>query len=308
MIAATGPSAADALAAGFARAEVRVLSIERTDPLPAGRYTTAALPGRVDVAIQSADVDLITLSDVALTAASVALGDYRVDLDDVAGRVVLTQAGSPFVTTIWSDGRFKSGEMAEARFWGTVSLELAGGAFVTAATAPRPDNPDAYALDRLVITKGAAALIIQGVGGGAGDMTVDARLGGWAVEEATADGLVLVDGGTAGWRQEDETLAADAAYLALTAVGGEWGPDSGRWSGREFGRVVTAFNRMLVSNITYSSLSRASNQVNDAVRDDGRESAARRAGDRTRALLRAAEHAAQVRGGDRAEPDLAGGA
>ena len=296
MIAAAGLSPSDALARGFADAGVRLLAIEWAEPLPAGPLTVGSLPDRVDVAIRAGDVDLVSLRDMPLTAASFRLDDYRLDLDDLAGRVILTHALSPTITTIWSDGRFQTDGQEEARFWGTVSLELAGGAFITAATAARPDNPDHYVLDTLTITKGTAALIISGVGGEAGDMAVAASLGGYRIEEATSDGLVLVDGGASGWRQENERLAADAAYLGLTAPGGEYGPEGGRWSGREVGRVVAAFNRILVSGFTYSSLSRTANQLTDTVRDDSRDTAARRAGERTRAQMVAAEHAALLRG------------
>lgn len=295
---AIGPSSADRLASGFATAGVRVLSVERAEPLPAGPLTTAALPDRVDVTLQSQGVELAALSNVRLTAASFALGDYRVDLDDLAGRVVLTHLDSPTVTTIWGDGRFQSGDMAEARFWGTVSLELEDGAFVTAGTAARLDNPDVYVLDRLTITKGVAALIVSGVGSLDADMTVAASLDGNRIEEATPDGLVLVDGGPVGWRQECGDRPADADYFARTAVGGDFRPDTNRWSGREFGRVVSVFNRILTYSFMQAPLSRINTQTNDALRDnardDGRAIADRRAEERSRALSMAADHAARV--------------
>lgn len=284
------------LAAGFARAGVRILAIERTDPLPSGALTAASLPARVDVTIASTEpsgaVDLMTLKDVPLTAASVALGQYRLDIDDLVGRLIVIDELSQATTTIWSDGRFQADGQAEARFWGTISLDLADGGFITAATVARADNPDQYVLDTLTITKGVAALIVKGVGGESGDLTVAASLGGQAVERSTSDGLVLVDEADgSGWRQEKVALAADAAYLALTNLGAEYGPNSGSWSGREFGRVISAFNRLMVSSVLNTNMSRLTNHLADMLRDDQRSTAQTRSEARRSAELRAVEHA-----------------
>ena len=90
------------------------------------------------------------------------------------------------------------------------------------------------------------------------------------------------------WAQE---TIADAVYLAQTAVGGDYGPGSFAWSGREFGRVVDSFIRSIVLN---SAMRTAANTLDFA-------SDARRRDESTAAMIRfehrrAALHSALMKG------------
>lgn len=287
------------------------VTILRSDPLPAGPLTIAVLPDAVlialvpDALVPDALWPNLLMHDVTASGwkmaeahlgfAMIDLDGYQLTIDDIRAEVLLANLASGQSTRIWGDAMFEVDGEAVGQFWGSTSLELANGMFITCGTAAAADNPNVYSLDKLTITRGAQALVIAAIGGEAGDMTVKGTNRNWSVDDATNDGLVLVEDADAGvWLTENRTGVADADYLRLTAPGEAFGPDGTGWSQREFGRVLSLFVQGIVQNTTSFTTQAAQNVSADDRRSDDARAAQVRAEHRRAAMATAIFHALPV--------------
>lgn len=290
------------LASAASASPVDGLTVTRSDPLPAGPLAVAALPDTVEIALVGAVADAAhfardvgasgwTMQRVGLGSAQIDLDGYRLTIDDIRAELVVDNLASGQSARVWGDATFEAGEAPVGRFWGTTSLQLANGLFITCGTAPAADNPNLYHLDRLTITKGANAIVVSAIGGAVGDdMAVTGTERGWGLEEDTADGLVLVEGAR-GWLTEDRRTA-DEAYLAQTAPGGDFGPGEEVWSQREFGRVLSRFVHAAFHDAASTRMSTVMYDFASEVRRaDDASAASVRAEHRRAALYQAALHA-----------------
>lgn len=296
-------SVASLLAADDALAMAGV-SMTRSDLMPAGPFAAAVMPATVEIALSTGSHfarDVVAsgwqAQRVALGSARIDLDGYRLTIDDVRAELVIDNLASGTSARVWGDAMLGAGERTVGQFWGTTSLQLANGLFITCGTAQAADNPNLYRLDRLTITKGAAALVVSAIGGDGGDMALTGTDGNWALEEDTRDGLVLVEAEGGMWRTEYGAVA-DAATLEQTAPGGFYGPGEEAWSGREFGRVMSRFAHAMMHGATSSySASATLDFAMDSRRYDGVTAALIRAEHRRAALLHAKWRGAVASGG-----------
>lgn len=265
-----------------------------SDPLPTGPLATAVLPDIVDVAIlndsrsfkRDIEAQGWATARVGLGYACVDLVDYRLTIDDIRAELIVDNLLSGERARIWGDANFDADERNVGRFWGTTSLALADGLFITCGTAQVADNPNLYRLDRLTITRGSDAIVVTAIGGEADDMTLTGTTEAGRLEEDTADGLVVVESESGAWLSE-EGDALDAAYLARTAPGESFGPGGRAWSGREFGRILGRFVDTMIQYRSAQIVANAPDYVTDVRRQDDDHAALIRAEHRRAALATA---------------------
>lgn len=286
-----------AIAAGASAIALEGVTIVRTDPLAAGPLAMAALPEIVEIGTSTGahfarDFDAAgwAVQRVGLGFARIDLGGYRLTVDDVRAELVLDNVVTGTSARIWGDAMFEARGDAVGQFWGTTSLELDDGLFITCGTAQSNDNPNLYRLDRLTITKGSNAVVVAAIGGDAGDMTLTGTERDRYLEEDTADGLVLVEQG-GDWLTEDRSAAADAEYLMQTAPGGYYGPGEGGWSDREFGRMLSRFVQTMIGNSSWQNIdAHRVDLASDTRRHDDMYAALVRADQRRMALVNSTLH------------------
>jgi len=269
------------------------VTVTVSDPLPAGMFDTGTLPPIVTVGVArvpepGATVELLgwNVRAVALGKAAIELDGYRLLVDDADASLTLENLSNGFNSRIWGEAGFEAGGEQIGPFWGTISLNLANDMIITAQTARDETAGNAYRLNTLTITRHANALIIQGLGGAeTNDLSFTGIGDGRRVDDEVDDGLVLDEARTGtGWFAEKTTVAADAAYLELTAPGAEFGPDGNGWSEREFGRVLMQFSQYLTMTTSFN--------VDRAVREN--TSALQRDSDLISARIRAELMLAEV--------------
>lgn len=250
---------------------------------------------------------------MGLGYARIDLDGYRLTIDDIRAELILDNLTSGQSSRIWGSARFEvrdtvlSPVLEETssgagdpiaiaappmttreigQFWGTTSLELDNGLFITCGTAAMPDNANLFQLERLTITRGLDALVVSAIGGEAGDMAIEGTGTGYMTDVEVDDGLVLAEAGGR-WLTEDYTAAADADYLAQTMPGAAYGPGENVWSLREFGRVMISFVDVVISGTTSRAVDTVRNHAADTVRHDDDRAAVIRAEHRRAALINA---------------------
>lgn len=255
------------------------VTVTKSDLLPVGPFDVVALPVAVSVALELASMPFAPMKlagwsvhAMALRSAVIDLDGYRLFVDDAEASLTLENLQSGYSSRIWGQAAgFEAGGAAVGQFWGTISLQLANDMLITCETSRAADLSNAYFLDALTITSGDNALIVKGIGGSeSSDLSFTGSTARPNADEAVSDGLVLVESAT-GWLTEEMTGPADAAYLALTAVGDAYEPGNPAWSLREFGRVIATFSRMLTSAIAANTNTTMYDVMREQARDTTRD-------------------------------------
>lgn len=176
--------------------------------------------------------------------AAIDLGDgYTLDIDENASEVVITNAETGEVTRIWGDPHVSIDGRHEYDFWGTTTFTLENGTKITINTEAAADNPNVFYAEKLTITKGDQAIVVDGVSElTKGDLSVSMSDNGQVLDALTRDGFVLNENATgSGWRSELTGDVATQADLDLTRPGALYGPDSTMPSLGELNQTLSTF-------------------------------------------------------------------
>lgn len=177
--------------------------------------------------------------------ASIDLGDgYSLDIDESSSEVVITNADTGETTRIWGDPHVSVDGKHVYDFWGTTTFTLENGTKITINTEAAANNPNVYYAEKLTITKGDQAIVVDGVSElTKGDLSVSMSNNGEFLDAVTRDGFVLEENATgSGWRSELSGNVATQADLDLTRPGALYGPGSITPS---FGELTQAFSAYL---------------------------------------------------------------
>ena len=155
-----------------------------SDPLPVVAIPVAVMPGAVEIALvavspapteNAASASGIWSTDIKSagdwTAQKVELGRavididsvYRLSINDILAEVLLENRETNVVTRIWGDAQVSINGQDVGQFWGNSSFQLGNGTLITANTVISPDNPSAYMLDKLVITRDECGFVVTGI-------------------------------------------------------------------------------------------------------------------------------------------------
>ena len=156
-----------------------------SNPLPVVAIPVAVMPDAVEIALVvippvTSSEDTVPTSEIwsaniesagDWTAQKVELGRavididsvYRLSINDILAEVLLENRETNVITRIWGDAQVSVNGQDVGQFWGTSSFQLANGALITANTVINPDNPSAYMLDKLVITRDEYGFIVTGI-------------------------------------------------------------------------------------------------------------------------------------------------
>lgn len=146
-----------------------------SDPLPVVAIPVAVMPDAVEVAIVAPVKPDVWSTGIASagewTAQKVELGRaiididsiYRLSINDIMAEVLLENRETNVITRIWGDAQVSVNGRDVGQFWGTSSFELANGTLITANTVVSPDNPSAYMLDKLVVTRDEYGFVVTGI-------------------------------------------------------------------------------------------------------------------------------------------------
>jgi len=123
---------------------------------------------------------------------SVDLGDgYTMTINEKSSEIVIKDARGN-TTQIWGDPHVNMNGQHVGDFYGATTFELKNGTKITINTEPWQGNANAYVASQVVVTRGAQALVIDGVSQNQlGDVKVTMGGNGYRVDAAHADGLVL---------------------------------------------------------------------------------------------------------------------
>ncbi|SOB86435.1 protein of unknown function [Sphingomonas guangdongensis] len=213
MIGSVESAPVQATGAGAVSADGVVLAAA-SEALDASVLALAVVPDLTVTVLEdpnASDTTLLIIRQAGTTSVVIELGDgYLLDVDRARASVLLSNARTGLLTTLWGDEAAVSliaGDDA-VRFWGSLTFALDNGAVITATTRQQPDNAWLYALETLTVTRESAAVIVSAA------LDVQTSLDGWAVEFDTPDGVVLQqDAAAAGWVREATNMVADAAWL-----------------------------------------------------------------------------------------------
>lgn len=176
--------------------------------------------------------------------ASVDLGDgYSLQIDENNSEVVITNAETGETTRIWGDPHVDVDGKHVYDFWGTTTFTLENGTKITIDTEAAADNPNVYYAEKLTITKGDQALVVDGVSQlTKGDLSVSMSNNGEFLDAVTRDGFVLNENDSgSGWRSELTGEVATQADLNLTRPGQIYGPGSEMPSFGELNQTLSTF-------------------------------------------------------------------
>lgn len=226
-------------------------------PLPSGPLAMPALPTFVNVTGgtcqqgSGATESFVPTPGAEWTAqmkgsdkASIDLGDgYTLDIDENSSEVVITNAETGEVTRIWGDPHVSIDGRHEYDFWGTTTFTLENGTKITINTEAAADNPNVFYAEKLTITKGDQAIVVDGVSElTKGDLSLSMSNNGELLDAFTRDGFVLNENATgSGWRSELTGEVATQADLDLTRPGALYGPDSTMPSLGELNQALSSF-------------------------------------------------------------------
>ena len=155
-----------------------------SDPLPVVAIPVAVMPDAVEITlaavppapqenasapseIWSAGIESTgdwTAQKVELGRAVIDIDSiYRLSINDILAEVFLENRETNVITRIWGDAQVSVNGQDVGQFWGTSSFQLANGTLITANTVISPDNPSAYMLDKLVITRDEYGFVVTGI-------------------------------------------------------------------------------------------------------------------------------------------------
>lgn len=176
--------------------------------------------------------------------AAIDLGDgYTLDVNENASEVVITNSDTGEVTRIWGDPHVSIDGKHEYDFWGTTTFTLENGTKITINTEAAADNPNVFYAEKLTITKGDQAIVVDGVSElTKGDLSVSMSNDGQLLDAVTRDGFVLNENAAgSGWRSELTGDVATQADLDMTRPGALYGPDSTMPSLGELNQTLSTF-------------------------------------------------------------------
>jgi len=225
--------------------------------LPAGPLAMPALPNFVNITggtmvggqcgtptFQPTDGAQWTASMEGESQASIDLGDgYTLEIDENSSEVVIKNADTGETTRIWGDPHVTIDGKHEYDFWGTTTFTLENGTKITIDTEAAADNPNVYYAEKLTITKGDQAIVVDGVSQlTKGDLSLSMSNNGEMLDMVTRDGFVLNENATgSGWRSELTGEVATQADLNLTKPGALYGPGSTMPSLGELNQALSTF-------------------------------------------------------------------
>lgn len=178
--------------------------------------------------------------------AEVDLGDgYSLKFDERRSQIEVFNAKTGDHTRIWGDPHVDVDGKRAFDFWGTTTFTLENGTKITINTEPWKGNSNAYVASQVVVTKGANALVVDGISQNqVGDLSMIMSNNGYAVDAVHRDGFVLHENATgSGWRSEHTGEVATQSDLNATRVGREYGPGSEMPSLEE---MLPAFSNFLM--------------------------------------------------------------
>jgi hypothetical protein len=155
--------------------------------------------------------------------AEIDLGDGNtLSINEASSEVVIRDADGN-ATRIWGDPHVSYNGKQVGDFWGTTTFVLENGTKITINTETSKWNNMTYA-EQIVVTRGDQALVIDGVSEQTkGDLSVSLGGGGYALDAAHDDGLVIKenDGVASGWTSSISGAAVGQADFNLTKPGAE---------------------------------------------------------------------------------------
>lgn len=138
-------------------------------------------------------------SAVAGGKATIDLGSkYQLKLNENRSEMILVNKETGHETRVWGDPHLdfdNNGQTADdAMFKGTMTFKLPDDTKITINTQPANNRPGQTFADKLTITKGDDAFVVNGLSQNQrGDLTVEHRKDGKALEAATDDGYVMTE-------------------------------------------------------------------------------------------------------------------
>ena len=273
------------------------------DPLYLSGMAASQLPTRANITLNNQSqpealwhVELLDLQNARVDIG----GGYILYIHEANAQMSIENLRTGETASLFGEGTISSDGERIGQIWGRTSFLLENGTIITANTIPSADNSGAYMLDSLVITHRKNSLIVKGVGRETlDDMEFAVSMNGRKLDRNTRDGLVLVENEKGqGWLRDTGNKLVDENYLMKTAPGRGYGPESEKYSAREFAKVLQEFSRLLVTSIvfttTFASLSRQYDSFRNDVSDSLKYSQ-RKAEEEQVAIKMAQEKAAQMR-------------
>jgi hypothetical protein len=136
--------------------------------------------------------------------ATVDLGDgYRLEINEASSQILIINENTNETTNIWGDPHidWNNDGRTDADFWTTTTFQLENGTKITIDTTPWNGNADMYVAERVTITKGDNAVVIDGVSQNTlGDLSISMSQDGRLVDGLTRDGFRVVENANGeGW-------------------------------------------------------------------------------------------------------------
>jgi len=135
--------------------------------------------------------------------ASIDLGDgYTLKLNENSSEATITNANTGETTRIWGDPHVEVDGKHAFDFYETTTFTLDNGTKITVDTQAAPDNPNVFYSEKLTITRGDQAVVVEGLSElEKGDLSITLGGDAEALDAAQHDGFVLEENATgAGWR------------------------------------------------------------------------------------------------------------
>lgn len=182
-----------------------------------------------------------TVQTTGQSTANIDLGDgYKLQIDERSSQMTILNTATGQSTRIWGDPHVEVNGQHKFDFWGTTTFTLANGTKVTINTEQWNGNPNAYVASQVVITKGANAIVVDGISQNKiGDLSISISGNGYALDAAHRDGFTIYEGG--GSWQTGAGRTVTQAEANVTAVGGLYGPGSEMPSLSEVGGFLGSF-------------------------------------------------------------------
>lgn len=217
-------------------------------PLGAGPLATAMLPSLLSVQLGTLanDAQLATQAGFAAqttgqSTARIDLGDgYHLAIDERNSEMTIVNEATGQSTRVWGDPHVDVNGKHQFDFYGTTTFELANGTKITVNTEQAKDNPNVYFASQVVVTRGANAVVIDGISQQQlGDLSVSVSTNGYALDSANRDGFTVHEA-AGGWQTELGATVTQAD-ADLTRPGAIYGPDSAMPSLAELGAAIGGF-------------------------------------------------------------------
>ena len=206
-----------------------------------------ALGDLMSISLGSVAAGLFQPSGPAFTASMPASGQASIDLGD-GNRLLFNKANSQMqiedaqgdVTTIWGDPHLVENGSQVGEFYGTTTFHLQDGTKITIDTKPGSENGGVAYADKVTITRGSNAVVVgnldQETGG---SLNVSLSQNGFALDAATADGLVLNQAAGGRWTSSLTGQNVTQSDLNMTKPGGEAAIEFGQALGQMLGAFLS---------------------------------------------------------------------